>query len=278
MVLIFGPVLIVLLAAVDFAVGPRISLAVFHLLPVAAITWFGGRIPGLVAAAVCGSLWFLDTLPAIPRDLPVEVVGWMAAERLTFFILTMYLTAVLRRHAEYQRALATTDEMTGAANRRAFIEQASREISRTRRSGEPITLAFLDLDNFKRLNDSAGHAEGDRVLRAVARTMMDNIRVSDTLARVGGDEFVLLLPSTDAAPARAVIEKLRAALAATVAGRGWDITFSIGVATFANPPRTHEELIRAADRLQYLVKHHGKNSVMYETLGGEPPVRPALAA
>jgi diguanylate cyclase (GGDEF)-like protein len=276
--LMIAPLAIIMLALVDRVTGPVMSLAVFYLLPVAAVACFVGRLAGLAAATVCGALWFMDVTGSIPQSMPLSVVAWMAVERVTFFILVSYLISVLKGYIDTQRQLATTDEMTGVANRRALLTQIAAEIARAQRSGAPITLAFLDLDNLKTINDRFGHAAGDRALQVTARTIADTVRRSDLLARVGGDEFALLLPETDEQAADAVIRKVRARLAQTMHQAGWDLTVSIGVATFHRLPANADEMLNTADRLQYQIKHNGKNGVLATVIGTPMGSPPAMAA
>jgi diguanylate cyclase (GGDEF)-like protein len=274
------------LALLDRATGPYISLAVFYLLPVTCATWFLGRVSGLAVATICGGLWFLDQHSAVPQDMPLPVLAWMCVVRMTFFILVMWLIATLRAHADFQRALASTDEMTGVANRRAFLNTAQRELARARRLSTPLTVAFLDVDNLKPVNDTLGHATGDQVLRILAQTIALHIRESDLIARIGGDEFVVLLPDTDHASADAVVSKLRSLVAREMAARNWPVTTSIGVATFRRAPVSVEELITRADALQYDVKRNGKDRILHQVFdtptrvpgGDASPSDPSAAA
>lgn len=276
--LMIAPAAIIILALADRVTGPVMSLAVFYLLPVAAMACFVGKLAGLTAATICGALWFMDTTGSIPQSMPLSVVAWMAVERITFFILFTYLISVLKAYIDSQRQLAATDEMTGVANRRALLTQIAAELARAQRNGSPITLAFLDLDNLKTINDRLGHAAGDRVLQITAQTIASAIRKSDLLARVGGDEFALLLPQSDEQAADAVIRKVRALLATAMKHHGWDVTVSIGLATFHRLPADADEMLNTADRLQYQVKHNGKNSVLHTVVGMPMGSPPAVAA
>ena len=172
-----------------------------------------------------------------------------------------------------RRAAARRDGLTGARNARAFYEVAEAEIARARRYTHPFSVAYLDLDDFKLVNDRLGHLAGDAVLRSVARALSGVVRSSDVVARLGGDEFVVLLPEASAAPARLATEKLRGALAEVVPAHGWRMTASIGVATFLVPPESVDELLAAVDRLMYRAKQAGKNGVAHETRNEAPAVR-----
>ena len=174
------------------------------------------------------------------------------------------LNLVLQREKE----LARTDMLTGLANRRAFYEALQVERARATRYGRPMTLVYLDLDNFKRVNDTLGHAVGDELLACVADLLRRTLRASDTVGRLGGDEFALLLPETNAQAAEALLQKLGSVLGDTMRAKQWPVTFSMGAAAFLDNPATVEEMIRTADELMYSVKKSGKNRISVALMGG----------
>lgn len=164
---------------------------------------------------------------------------------------------------EHLRRLATTDALTGAANRLAFDEAARRETERARRFGTPLSVVLLDLDHFKEVNDSHGHAFGDAVLAEVAARLRGGLRDSDVLGRVGGEEFALLLPMTDAPAALETAERLRRALRAEAVVHGGSaavVTASFGVAP-VDPASGFEAAREAADRALYEAKRRGRDRV-----------------
>ena len=191
---------------------------------------------------------------------------WNTTVRLAFFVLFTVLIDRLRQELVHAQELARTDALTGIANRRAFYEHAAVEIQRMGRSPRPFTVACIDLDNFKEVNDRLGHSVGDEVLCEVSRTMRGNIRAADVVARLGGDEFALLLPETDADGAVASLTKLREFLLRAMNQHDWPVTFSIGAVTFRVTPPTIDWLIRGADDLMYAVKQAGKNQVRFEVV------------
>jgi diguanylate cyclase (GGDEF)-like protein/PAS domain S-box-containing protein len=163
---------------------------------------------------------------------------------------------------ESEKNLSRVDFLTNISNRRAFTEILQKEAARSRRYKRPLTLAYIDLDNFKQVNDQLGHELGDELLRLVAQTICANIRGTDTLARLGGDEFALLLPETGEEAANAVVAKLRNVLLATAQARQWPVTLSIGLATFAKPGESVEQIVKVADDLMYAAKNEGKNRIV----------------
>jgi diguanylate cyclase (GGDEF)-like protein len=175
------------------------------------------------------------------------------------FACVVVVIARLHRSLAEQRRLATVDGPTGALNRRAFTEAAARERRRAARSGAPLSLAYLDLDGLKEVNDRRGHRAGDRMLRDAALAIASAVRLTDVVGRVGGDEFAVLLPGADALDAAAVAQRLRRAVAASCADAS--ITASVGVATFRFPPESVEDMLAAADRLMYRSKAAGGNRI-----------------
>ena len=188
--------------------------------------------------------------------------------------------AVRARTSELQTAnrrleeLATTDALTFLANRRHFEEGAQRAVEHAHRSGRPLSLLVADVDRFKSFNDRFGHAVGDVVLRHVADVLRREARAMDLVARIGGEEFVVLMPDTDAAAAAGVAERMRAALAeataADVPEQAGRVTASFGVATLGGASERLHHLLTAADDALYSAKREGRNRVSLAPASGEP--------
>jgi diguanylate cyclase (GGDEF)-like protein/PAS domain S-box-containing protein len=162
------------------------------------------------------------------------------------------------------RHAAVCDHLTGIGNRRAFFDAAETELRRWRREPRPLTLMLIDADHFKKINDTHGHPVGDAVLRHIARLMGATFRQVDVVARVGGEEFAVLLPSADLASAQRVAERLRAALEAQPTptdGGPVACTVSIGIATMDEDTPSVEALLKRADEALYAAKHSGRNRV-----------------
>ncbi len=167
----------------------------------------------------------------------------------------------LRQSLKREQELSRTDYLTGALNKRAFVETAKSEIERSSRFGHPFSILYLDVDGFKGVNDTRGHSEGDQLLKRLVATTSSAIRQVDVLARVGGDEFVALLPETAAAASTVVASKIRDAFAVALVGRGWPVTLSIGVVTYLRPPVSFEAMLSAVDAQMYEAKKAGKDRV-----------------
>lgn len=205
------------------------------------------------------------------------VLAWCAAElhhsdswsillRGSVIGVVLYLMAVVKWSLETEKELARTDCLTGVANRRAFLEAVTHEINRARRYRRPFTIAYLDLDDFKEVNDRFGHHAGDALLRLVAQTIQENIRTTDLVARLGGDELAVLLPETGFESAELVVRRLRRCLYEAVCQKEWSVTSSFGVITCEIPPDTAQQVVQVADELMYWVKRNGKNGIRQDVL------------
>ena len=173
------------------------------------------------------------------------------------------LTSLLAKEHE----LARIDPLTTVPNRRAFYEALDKERVRSLRYRRPLTIAYVDLDNFKKVNDSLGHAVGDELLVQVAVGLRSNLRASDYVGRLGGDEFGVILPETDATAAKLVLRKLQLQLLEEMKANSWQVTFSIGAATFLDPPDSLDVIIRMADETMYAIKARGKDNVSVSLVG-----------
>ncbi|MDZ7706719.1 MAG: GGDEF domain-containing protein [Trueperaceae bacterium] len=164
------------------------------------------------------------------------------------------------------RCIAAADNLTGLANRGWFLENLVREVERAQRYVHPLTIGYIDIDDFKAVNDTYGHQAGDRLLQRIARTLQEHVRDVDLAGRLGGDEFMLLLPETGPENARATIERLSEALRSATRDEGYPVTFSVGVLTFASPPDDPSAAIVQADELMYEVKRKGKDGFLHRVI------------
>jgi diguanylate cyclase (GGDEF)-like protein len=197
------------------------------------------------------------------------IVAWNAVLRLGFMLVVALLLDRLQIHLARERKLARSDPLTGILNARAFTEHLQFRLDLSARDGIPISLAYVDLDDLKRLNDRGGHGEGDRVLRLVASTLSASVRGTDELGRLGGDEFAVLIGGADRTAAEHVVAKLRNALHRAFDCERSPVTCSIGCVTFHTPPPDAKDAIGAADSLMYDVKRQGKNAVAFEVFAGK---------
>ena len=167
-------------------------------------------------------------------------------------------------NAQLER-LAMMDDLTGLMNRRAFFIQGAKEISRAQRHRTPLSLLMMDVDEFKTVNDRYGHAAGDRVLQHVSHKIVENVREMDMVARMGGEEFSMLLPGTGAADAVKLAERVRQAIereSCQLDDQSIDVTVSIGVASYNTDTSSLEAILREADDSLYRAKYRGRNQVV----------------
>ncbi|HEX8909422.1 MAG TPA: GGDEF domain-containing protein [Anaeromyxobacteraceae bacterium] len=247
--------------------GPDVSFTLLYLGPVGFATWFVSLRAGVILSAASALVSSAVDLSTRPTPLPPLVHAWNLAVQLGVFLALALLFGALKGRLEAEQQLARTDPLTHVSNRRDFVEQAGIELERSRRTGRPITVAYLDCDDFKVINDRFGHAQGDVLLSAVASTLRGGTRAVDTVARLGGDEFGLLWVDTDGATAEALTARLRAALQATMVGYGWIVTFSIGAVTFLAPPASVDDMLGHADQLMYEAKRAGKDAARFQVIG-----------
>ncbi len=256
--------LVVLLGLVDYVTGSELGFSIFYLVPISLATLAAGRTLGLSVSCVSAAVWLVADLTGGAVYSHWLIPFWNASVRLGYFTLHSFLLASLLGKIEMEKTLARIDPLTGAANWRFFEELAAREIQRSLRSKKSMTVAYLDLDNFKADNDSLGHAAGDELLRTVVKTIRKQIRPADLFARMGGDEFVILFPETGFPEANHVLLRIRDVVLSGMMENGWRIGLSIGATTFASMPSTVEAMVKRADELMYLVKREGKNTIKHE--------------
>jgi diguanylate cyclase (GGDEF)-like protein len=260
---LLGFFLIGIVGGLDYVTG-AFPFAIFYLVPISLITWFTGRQTGILASIASVLVWFFDQFTSTDITGYHSESYWNAAVIFGFFLVVTYILSLLKQSLENEKKSARTDYLTGAKNDRAFHEMVNREMMKAQRYGRHMTVAYIDLDNFKMVNDSMGHSTGDRLLRHVAQTIRDNIRRTDVIARLGGDEFALMLPETSPEQARVVITKMQKFLQEVMLENGWPVTFSIGVVTFTKAPLSVDELIRIADSVMFSAKNEGKNMARFE--------------
>ncbi len=264
---LLGPLGVVLIAyALSTSPGPGDG-AVLYALPVFWTTFFFGR-RGAATILVCVGVGHAITLLALPAadsypgrwlDVMVSVTG------------VALVVLVLERRNELLMARlageARTDPLTGLLNRRGFDEHASRELAHLGRDGRSIALVIFDLDHFKHINDQWGHMVGDRVLAHMARLLSSESRVIDVAARLGGEEFAVLMPGGHQVGATAFAERVRHALAAADCCDVPEVRVSAGI-TVAVDPLDVQTMLEHADRALYAAKRGGRNrTVAFEDPG-----------
>lgn len=259
--------LTVVLGGADVATGSEFSFSIFYLLPITLVAWGMERRWALANAGLASITWLIADYAAGQVYTNPVVPCWNALVRLGYFVLFAVLFGRLRETVDRERDLSRVDSLTGVHNRRSFEELAGFEVERTIRYNRPLSLVFIDLDHFKRVNDQDGHDAGDRLLREVADTLVMTLRSTDTVGRLGGDEFAVVMPETGSAAALLAFEKTSAALADRMKTRGWPVTFSVGIVTADATTPSLPELLASADRLMYEAKRAGRDRIVVALAG-----------
>jgi diguanylate cyclase (GGDEF)-like protein len=268
--------LVALLGVLDYLNGPDFSLLIFYCVPIFLAAWYAGRREGFFVCAASGLAWLAVAYATSEHFSSPFVAYWNTAVRLGFIVLVAHFVAAFKLSLAQERELARTDYLTGAFNGRSFGETAAAEIARARRHSHPFSVGYIDVDDFKQVNDRQGHSAGDRLLKTVADGLRRNVRDIDTVARIGGDEFAVLMPETDARAAQVAMRRTRRRLLEETRRAGWPVTISVGVVTFDHAPDSVDDLLRAADDCMYSAKRNGKNSLRHTT--ATTNTRPADAA
>jgi len=257
-----------LVAYAGARLGDDALLLVAYLVPVALLAWCSS-FPAAATAAVLGAIATWVFSMAIRSEGATGVSGWNVVTLGVVGTALAGTLALLRGQYERVRGLldqairlSREDPLTGLASSRAFYERFSHEIERMKRHGRPLALLYLDLDNFKQVNDEHGHRAGDQVLEAVGQTLRGHVRRIDLAARIGGDEFVVLMPETDPEDAAGVSRRVRDAIVRRFREAGPRIGVSAGLGTFAHPPTDPEMTIHLVDQLMYEAKRAGKDQIV----------------
>lgn len=267
----FGSILLLCICALaDYATGREISFSITYLAPIVLATWYAGAMSGISLAIISSIVWMnIDLSSGNVYSHPLIPV-WNSLVRLGFFLIVTGLLLSIRKLLRQLQNQAETDGLTGLANSRSFFAHLTQEYNRAQRYRHPFTVAYLDLDNFKQVNDTWGHETGDQVLRTIAGSLTGSLRKTDLVARLGGDEFAVLLTETDAREASEVLGKLHTRLQVDMAEHLWPVGCSIGAVTCLDPQGLNVQgLVRQADELMYRVKRCGKNRLELMVASGK---------
>ena len=261
-ILILSFILLFLITGIDFHFELKITLSLFYLIPLSLSTWFISKSHGLFFSVLSVLLWIFIELYwkqfLIFKDF---ILYWDIIIKFIFFIIFVNILSLLKETLENSEKNARNDFLTGVINTRYFYELAQSEINRANRYNSIFSFAYIDLDNFKFLNDTFGHPVGDALLRVVADIIKDNLRKTDIIARLGGDEFAILLPETDYKQSNIVIKKITREIKIEMENFNWPVTLSTGLVTFEKKPISADEMIKIADDIMFSVKKNGKNAI-----------------
>ncbi len=267
MICLVGVVAIVAIGWIDFISGTELRVFPLYYAPISLVAWYLGRSGSLVASLLSAVTWVESNFMAGMRFTHPALWAANTFMLALSFAIVGLLISTLRAALIRERGLSRTDPLTNLLNTRAFHEEALHILALCRRKRRAVTLAYIDLDNFKSVNDRLGHQAGDELLRTVAGLLRNSMRPSDLCSRLGGDEFVVLLPDSDAREAAVALERIRALLSETTASERCPITCSIGAVTFTTLPESLEAMLSEADSRMYVAKAEGKNRLHIEVAG-----------
>ena len=257
-----GYVLLTLLVYwVNVITPSEARLGILYIIPVLLVTWTEGLAWGILFALVTTVYREATAWVQMPPDTPLV---WRVVTGVAYLAVLGVAMAGLQTLRRSQAALArlvTQDQLTNVMNARAFADRLGQELDRNRRYPRPLALMYMDLDNFKVINDTHGHQTGDAVLRLVADAMRSSVRQADVVGRLGGDEFAVLMPETDSALADAAAKRLIVGLRNVFKGTP-NVTASIGVVSCTATDASTDDLLRRADQAMYDAKKSGKDRVV----------------
>jgi len=260
-VLLISILTVAILGITDYISGFEMSFSIFYLLPISFTILLSDFKLGIIISLLSAFSWYLADISSghIYNSLFTPI--WNSVMRFGYFMIHTYFFSQFIKLYEKTKINSLTDSLTGIANTRYFMEFFEREIKKAKRTNLPFTLLYIDLDNFKFINDTYGHQVGDSLLKMIAKTVNGSIRPSDIFARLGGDEFAILLPESDYSESNNLIKRIKKTIETELKKNNWPITVSIGAITYKNFENTISEMIKQADDFMYKVKKDGKNNI-----------------
>lgn len=269
LVFMLSLLVLAMLVATSNLSGGNLLVETLFFLPIVLAGWYGSRYAGFFLALASIFAWAVSTT----SDVDSVVSIWFFVANLCLHLVAYVALAVMMTNFRsvhgVEMIAADRDHLTGLLSTRGFYDRLADETRRGSRYPRTFSLAYIDVDYFKFINDSRGHGVGDMLLVEVAKTLLASLRATDVIARMGGDEFACMMPETDAKDARHVFSGVIQGLSASMRRYHWPVSFSVGMVTFETPPASVVEAIKITDDLMYHVKKSGKNNIEYRIWRGE---------
>jgi diguanylate cyclase (GGDEF)-like protein len=258
--------LLLVIGYLDYLTGYEYSVAVLYLIPVTLAGWFTNRLSALILSVLSAVSWYVaNNLAGLSYPQP-QVGYWNAAIWLAILVIFSLVLSAAKKIVSREKESASIDAITDLMTSRAFQPVAGAELLRARRYKRPFTMATIDIDRFNQANRRLGRVSADLILKTVADTLRTRLRNTDLIARVGGDEFVALLPETNYSSGSVVISKLQTHLLKAMERHHWEITFSICAVTYYRYETSLREVFQETDKLMQDVKARGGNAIRFETI------------
>lgn len=256
----FAAAIIVSLGLLRTATDAEYTFASAAIVPVLAVAWVGGRNDGYFLSLLAAVVWISADIRSERQFSAAWIPFANGFTQLVTYSLVSYLIDHMKVLLVREKELSTHGDLTKLLNRRAFFELGDAEVNRSKRYDHSIAVAFLDLDDFKQLNDICGHEIGDCALRAVAIALQNTLRSTDNVTRLGGDEFSVLLPEVDFEAAKEAGYKIAHAVNAAVE-KFPPVSVSVGVSWFEVAEGSFASMLATADALMYEIKREGKHGI-----------------
>lgn len=250
---------------IDYLTHPAFEIYGLYLIPALLATWFIGFNVGCVFLAVGIFSWGCVDLIHRP-EMQFWIWAINSTVRSAIWLMVIWSISRIQTMSKALSQLSLCDELTGLPNRRALLSRGELEMQRMKRSKNSLSIMFVDVDNFKKLNDSQGHKAGDALLEEVAEVFNHSIRKTDFVARLGGDEFAVLFPDTDEATAGRLAKKIKNAAKDVLGKSKISLSLSMGVATFNRAQDSFDKALAFADHLMYEVKRQGKDAILQRSV------------
>jgi diguanylate cyclase (GGDEF)-like protein len=256
------------IASAAFATGNIFYFEPFFIFPVIFASWYGSSRAGIFLAVISSLTLVADRRWISGASLDLAPMIYDGVSHLFVFTIVAIIITNFRKVHRHEVIAADTDNLTGLLNPRGFYAKFDSELQRSARYKRIFSLAYIDIDNFKKINDTFGHSSGDNLLVEVANSLKSSMRATDVIARLGGDEFVCLLPETNEEDAKVAFAQATDTLEKCMDKHNWAVSFSIGIVTFGKLPNDIKAALKVADELMYSVKNNKKDSVAYRTWRG----------
>lgn len=254
-----GVLLSISITIIRYVTGPQFQIGQFYIIPIIIVTWYVNRDAAALLATLSIFFWVIFDFLTLKTITTSFAPGLNEIFRLITFILIILLIDNYKHKILTLTELSVTDPLTKLFNRRAFLKQVELELERSKRYDHELSLIYIDIDNFKEINDKFGHNIGDKLLVEISEIFMNHTRNTDMIGRMGGDEFCILLPETPLESSQLVFDKLNSSVEDLVKKRRWFISLSAGITDLYDDKLDSDGFVTAADELMYKAKHGGKN-------------------